>query len=309
MTIDPTIVVTTTADFLKSNNEGMISFDMDEISRAVRRSGTTGSWYTTTGFTTARFSHTSVVYNGYLYVIGGSNVSNIYNDVQFAPINADGTIGSWTATTSFTSARQNHTSVAYNGYLYVLGGWNGITTYYNTVQYAPINANGTVGTWTATTSFTTGRRSHTSVVYNGYLYVIGGMNGSASFLNDVQYAPINANGTVGAWTATTSFTTARSHHTSVAYNSYLYVLGGYNPTILNDVQFAPINANGTVGTWITTNLFTTARYGHASAAYNGYLYVIGGSNRTENFNDVQYAPINANGRLGNGTYLQLHHDA
>ena len=46
-------------------------------------------------------------------------------------------------------------------------------------------------------------------------------------LNDVQYAPINANGSVGAWTATTSFNTARYGHTSVAYNGYLYVIGGW----------------------------------------------------------------------------------
>jgi len=56
----------------------------------------------------------------------------------------------------------------------------------------------------------------------------------------VQFAPVNSNGTVGAWSATTSFSTGRYGHTSVAYNGYLYVIGGYNGTALNDVQFAAL---------------------------------------------------------------------
>src|SRR5207247_2547513 len=100
----------------------------------------------TTALTTARYTHTSVAYNGYLYVIGG--FSTVYqNDVQMAPINANGTVGAWAATTAFATARYGHGSVAYNGYLYVIGGYSGVT-HLNDVQVAPINADGTVGTWT-----------------------------------------------------------------------------------------------------------------------------------------------------------------
>ena len=60
-------------------------------------------------FTTARYAHTSVAYNGYLYVIGGENSSELTN-VQFAPINSNGSVGAWTATTSFTTKRCLHTS-------------------------------------------------------------------------------------------------------------------------------------------------------------------------------------------------------
>ena len=229
--------------------------------------GKTPSWTATTSFTTARYSHTSVAYNGYLYVIGGNNGASSLNDVQYAPINANGTIGTWTATTSFTTARYYHTSVAYNGYLYVMDGQNG--TYLNDVQYAPINANGTIGTWTATTSFANARYGHTSIAYNGYLYVIGGWNGTVD-LNDVQYAPINANGTIGAWTATTSFTTARDSHTSVVYNGYLYVIGGSGTAFLNDVQYAPLNVVPRIGKYSKlVNLGAT--YNLSSFAYNGTL--------------------------------------
>jgi hypothetical protein len=105
------------------------------------------------------------------------------------------------------------------------------------IQLAPINADGTVGTWTTTTTFPTGRNGHTSVASDGFLYVIGGYRGQ--YLNDVQVAPINANGTVGAWTGTVALPTARASHTSVASNGYLYVIGGVGGTgLTNEVRVA-----------------------------------------------------------------------
>ena len=103
-------------------------------------------------------------------------------------------------------------------------------------QVAPINGNGTVGTWTATTAFPIARFGHTSVAYNGYLYVIGGNDGA---LSDVKVAPINGDGTVGNWVTTTALATPRAYHTSVADNGYLYVIGGYDGAgNLDDVQVA-----------------------------------------------------------------------
>jgi N-acetylneuraminic acid mutarotase len=203
----------------------------------INADGTVGAWNSTTSFRTERGGHTSVVYNGYLYVIGGgTDFPNFFNDVQYAKINANGTIGSWNTTTQFTTARFGHTSVVHNGYVYVIGGHDG-SNYLNDVQYAKINANGTVGTWNSTTPFTTGRAGHTSVVHNGYVYVIGGVDVS-NYLNDVQYAKINADGTVGPWNSTTSFVTERSSHTSVVHNGYVYVLGGEAvSSYFNDVQY------------------------------------------------------------------------
>ena len=261
-----------------------------------------GGWSTTISFSTTRYHHTSVVHNGYLYVIGGYG-GNSLNDVQYAPINSDGTLGTWNTTTPFTGGRGSHASVVHNGYLYVIGGYENMTdNHLNDVQYAPINADGTVGSWNTTTSFATARHGHTSVVHNGYLYVKGGHSGSAP-LSDVQYAPINADGTVGSWNTTTSFATARQGHTGVVHNGYLYVIGGYDiSNFFNDVQYAPINADGTVGGWSTTTSFTNVRQGHTSVVHNGHLYVIGGHDQSSGssvfLNDVQYAPISADGTVG-----------
>ena len=306
----------------------------DVQSALINTNGTLGSFVANTSFTTGRRNASAVAANGYLYVMGGNNGSNLAT-TQSAAINNGGlgTVASWVTTNTVTTARSNHASVAYNGYMYVLGGYDG-TNYLNDVQYAPINSNGTLGTWHYThnstddstsfvAGFTTGRRAATVTVYGGYMYIMGGLGASATYLNDVQYAPINSNGTIGTWhythnstddstTFVSGFTTARYGHTSTAYNGYMYIMGGLgaSATYLNDVKYAPINSNGTLGTWHYTHNstddstsfvagFTTARYGHTSTAYNGYLYVVGGiDSSSAMYDDVQYAPINSNGTIG-----------
>jgi len=263
----------------------------------VNADGTAGSWTFTTSFATERRFPASVVYNGYIYVIGGLNGGTLcLNDVQYATINLDGTIGSWTATTSFPTARYGHTSVVYNNKIYVIGGCtnSGTLSSLNDVQYAPINADGTIGTWSAATSFTTARFSHASVVNNGYIYVIGGyghINESQhAYCNDVQYATINLDGTIGSWNTTTEFPTPRCNFAGVAYNGYIYILGGLisGSYRTNDMQYAPFNADGTVGAWAALTSFTTVRCSFASTVCNGYLYISGGSSDSASLKDVQY---------------------
>jgi N-acetylneuraminic acid mutarotase len=263
---------------------------------SINANGTAGAWTTTTPLSIARDAHASVAFNGFLYVLGGNSNAGPLSDVQFTAVNANGTVGAWTATTAFNTARFGHASIAYNGYLYVIGG--SATNLLDDVQFAPINEDGTVGSFAPTTTLPSVRSSHTSVAYNGYLYVIGGIGTGSTYLNDVQVAPINQNGTIGSWTATTAFVNGRSEHASVIYDGYLYVIGGQNGATLGDVQAAPINSNGTLGSWITTTAFTPSRFGHTSVVNDGYLYVIGGSSGPSNLSDVQVAPVNSNGTVG-----------
>ncbi len=363
-------------------NTGTPTFGTDGTWNYTHNSTNDGATFSA-GFASPRADQTTVAYNGYLYILGGTagssandcttGVSFYCNGVQFAPINTDGTIGAWhythastddgtTFVAGFINARYLNTTVAYNGYLYVMGGATTGTSandctggWCNGVQFAPINANGTIGAWhythastddgtTFVAGFKTARSQFTSVAYNGYLYITGGRSAfgtddcTTGPCNGVQFAPINSNGTIGAWhftsagadngtTFSAGFTDPRYGHTTVAYNGYLYVTGGSNGTSTNDcangtgycngVQFAPINSNGTIGAWHYTHAstddgttfvagFNTARYEFTSVAYNGYLYVIGGQSGSLGdcvstptlCSGVQFAPINSNGTIG-----------
>ncbi len=249
---------------------------------------------------------TSVTYNGYVYVMGGLDDWGFYsiylNTVYYAPLNANGSVGSWTTSTStLPQELYRATSVIYNGYVYVMGGYNGSTgTTLNTVYYAPLNSNGSVGSWTASTStLPQALSAATSVTYNGYVYVMGGHNNN----NTVYYAPLNSNGSVGSWTTSTStLPQGLSGATSVTYNGYVYVMGGNNG-YSNTVYYAPLNSNGSVGSWTaSTSTLPQALSEATSVTYNGYVYVMGGYNNNNYFQKtVYYAPLNSNGSVGSWT--------
>ena len=130
--------------------------------------------------------------------------------------------------------------------------WTGTRTDYNDIQYAALNNNGSLSApstaeaaagnsiWCEATAFTTPRTGLSTAVYNGNLYILGGQAASSSggctasgdYCNDVQYDSMNANGSLGgSWTDDTSlssgaFTNARAYQSAVAYDGYLYVIGG-----------------------------------------------------------------------------------
>ncbi len=281
--------------------------------------GSIGVWTTTTSFLTGRQGLTSAIYNGYVYVLGGFDGTTYYNDVQYAQINANGTVGAWTTTTSFVSARYNHTTVSYNGYVYVLGGING-STYYNTVQYAKIDSPGLTQPYTAPASSPAARAWGSSAAYNGYLYFVGGCSAVSAdtcttFTQTVSYAPINTDGTLGTWAiGAGTLPQARAMGSLIAYEGRLYYISGRATTTtlasnLTGIYYATLNAStGLPSTWSANSADNAAaptglvaRYGQASMVYNGYLYVIGGCTTAANtacaafLNTVQYAKISSAG--------------
>jgi hypothetical protein len=181
--------------------------------------------------------------NGQVIITNNSTTTT----VNYAPINSNGTLGSWSATTSLPTATGEATSIAYNGYLYEIGGNTGSLT--ATVNYAPINSNGTLGSWSATTSLPTATVEATSVAYNGYLYEIGGYTSLLAATTTVNYAPINSNGTLGSWSATIVLPTATYRATSVAYNGYLYEIGGNTGSATATVDVAGLQSIPRVGAY------------------------------------------------------------
>ena len=284
----------------------------------------TGDWCASTSTSNgclpvAAGEATSVIYNGYGYEIGGDPVNSTTNVVSYALINngGPGTLSAWTSTGSLPSATDYSTSVAYNGYAYEIGGSTTAAT--ATVDYAAITASGALASpgtcagtltapWCASTSTSNGSLPSatykaTSVVYNGYVYEIGGWTTAAT--NAVYYAAINSStGAVGTWTATGSLPAATYTATSVAYNGYLYQIGGYTTAATAVVDYAAITNIGAVGSWTaTTSLPLTNQYA-TSVAYNGFIYEVGGLNSgTTRTTTVDYAGLQSIPRVGRYSML------
>lgn len=108
---------------------------------------------TNSSYETGRIWFSSYIYEGFIYVTGGSSTMT---SIEYATVTDDGTIGSFSSA-SLLTGRGYHSCIAYKDYLYIVAGYDDSNTT-NTVFYAPIAANGSPGTFqTATGSLNTAR--------------------------------------------------------------------------------------------------------------------------------------------------------
>ena len=147
--------------------------------------------------------------------------------------------------------------------------------------------------WTTGTSLP-GSLSHSqAIVTSSRVYLLGGYDGSSS-TSTVYTAPINADGTIGAWTTGTSLPGAQKCAQAIVTSSRVYLLGGEDNSAITTVYTAPINTDGTIGAWVTdTNLPGALAYSQAIVT-SSRVYLLGGYSSTT----VYTAPINADGTIG-----------
>ena len=289
--------VTTTASGNYSDpSTKKITVVVGAVTSTVAPTGTFPSWIQTTPLPSPLYvlHLATVAYNGYLYTIGGiDSANNGTTSVYFARIGQCGTLGNWTATTPLPYVSDYDPATVGNGYIYAL------TLASSTVQYAKINADGSLGSWTATSKLPVAVDNAPFVAWNGYLYMAGGLlvsNGTQT--STVNYAKMNADGSLGSWTATTRLPNKNYEQADLAYNGYLYTLGGGASSQTSTVQYAPINASGTIGAWVTTNPLPWTQDGVPGATASGYMYEWGGAGPAATVGSAQ---INADGTVGSWT--------
>lgn len=324
--VDPTITVTSAGDFARAKLEHNI--DIDETNGYITRAPITGgnidSWSSETDLGTSQERHSAAatVYNDMLYVSGGAGTSAITTDVRMATVDStDGSIGTFSATTSFPgSGRRGHYMEAYNGYIYVYGGAGLASASDLETYYAPINPDGTVGTWVVGPDLARETCYGDSFVYNSRLYAVNEC--TTDIANDghsIQYANLAANGSIGTWGFTTDYPGQNYGQGVAEYEGRIYISGGYSPRVgtpreENRVWSAPIDpVTGSIGTFVSENNMPQRKGGHRMVAHRGYMYVMAGCDTigwpnpfsnplyfpcTGQQNTSYYAQILANGRLG-----------
>lgn len=272
----------------------------------------------------------SVAYNGNLYIIGGctaytsGNCSAWSTAVQHATINADGSLGSWTATDNtvdqqLATGRALGGAIGYSGRIYIVGGSTPSSPFDNSVLYATLSTTGVITGWTDTSAqstsgfLPTGRRAFGISTSGGYMYVAGGCTAATSGVcttskSDVLYtemsesgpvlSPVCSDGTLtNTWcTSSNNFSTTRFDLSAMGYASALYVSGGYDGTNnLGDIQYATLNTDGSLHAFKYTNYQDLNGRARPMVGANGFMYFFGDENSAT---EVQFAPINANNTLG-----------
>ncbi len=247
-------------------------------------------------------SHEAAALNGYLYIIGGmenaGTANSIYDNVLFAPIQPDGTLGDWQETTPLPMALFGMEAVVLNGRIYVLGGADSLGQSNRTVFVAePDPLSGEIPYWTQTTeplpSLGVGGYLEASAArLGGRIYVYGGASqaGYADYSPYVHFAePDPLDGDISAWTFIGDHPLPQNAYQSegAAYNSglLLAVAGAWNNAYdpSGDVRVALVNLEtGWTEDWISTIALDPPRFLHTVVMdRDGWLYSIGGASGTE----------------------------
>jgi len=197
-------------------------------------SGSLGGWTSATALPVALQLHGAVVFSNYLYVFGGSTYLNdsmpstkVTNKYYYAPINNDGSIGSFatgnlpTDATNTSGNRYKTCPVVVGSKIYIAGGENGNGAL-QTAYFATQQAGGTL-TWTQTTSLTMTDAAQAVVYNNGIILIAGDQTGHAGGdwpcvyrgtpsgatvswnINRIPQLPINVSRNAGATSGTTIF--------------------------------------------------------------------------------------------------------
>ena len=251
-------------------------------------SNTSDVWYSSNGInwaraTTnagweARSSQSSVVFDDEIWVLGNSNWWSSQNGVA------------WTKSTEKKSweARSGQSLIVFRNEIWLLGGSDAGTLKNDVWYYAtefPVFFGVTAwrerkanddnnDSWSA-------RQNHTSVVYKGKVWVLGGNDGS--YKNDVWYS---TDGSSWAEATTDANWSARSEHSSVVFDNKMWVLGGRdNIANKNDVWYSTDGKNWSE---VTTISIWDARDAHSSVVFKDKIWVLGGKDNIANKNDVWF---------------------
>lgn len=249
------------------------------------------------------------VYANYIYLIGGVSPNQVdLTTLRYAKFDNNNNVvaatgGVWTQSpNNMLVGRRRAAAFGYNGYIYVVGGYDGTTGVLADIEFIKVNVSdgsiGNVALGFQASSVTINQRWGLSVpISNSYAYVIGGCTVGASpgscttrtdviqtfqLFNNDSGAPAGYNTSANTWAASPN----RIGSNSVILNGYIYTAAGCTSTTdctnaISDVSYAPIDASGVVGTWASTTsgLPAVRTWGRLEAA-GGTLYYIGGQSST-----------------------------
>jgi len=222
----------------------------------------TNSWSARAPMPTARNAARAGVWNGKVYVVGGSTGCGPLtgaNEVYDPSTNA------WTTRAPMPTPRQGLGLGIIDGVIYAVGGNAGTR-----LEAYDIASNA----WSVKAPMLVSRFGPAVAVANGRLYVFGGadyaLNGGASTASVESYDP-----TTNTWTLRAPMPVARVDGAAVGSNGLIYVMGGSttNAALASVVAYDPV-----ANTWSTVTPMQTARISLGAAAVNNTVYAIGGYN-------------------------------
>jgi hypothetical protein len=222
----------------------------------------------------ARTGHQVLSHNNVMYLCGGVNGTDYYNDVWSSTNGV-----SWTRLTEHAewNARAFFGFTYYNNKFWIIAG-SDATTYYKDVWSSDDCIN-----WTHISDFSpyiTGRHECTLTTWNNAIWLIGGFDG----VSICKHVLKTTDGIT--WIGMANLAYPVRNHKTIVYNNYLYVYGGETEqeVFTNRIQYSNSDASG----WTTHYMAAWDARGKFGIAVDGTQIIIAGGigATTTNFNDV-----------------------
>lgn len=207
----------------------------------------------------------SGVLNGFIYLAGGNNNSNV---IQTTVTRFDDTVNYWTARQALGTAHQGPGVALAGSGLLRFGGATSVSSVATSELYNDIT-----NTWLSKASMSVARYSGGGdTLFSGLVMACGGTTASSN-TSEVY------NSTADAWYSRAGFsysgtTTGQRGNT---YNKNFYVMGGFNGTnFVTSVSQYLEDKN----VWFTPAALPQERQGMRGCAANGFNYLPGGTNNS-----------------------------
>ena len=223
----------------------------------------------------------AVVLGDYLYVIGGyRDKGGFTTSVEKAPVNPDGTLGSWEQTTPLPAPRSyiGNQTVSLNDIVYVVGGLNGETDEnQKTILWSRPRADGQLGIWQESAPCPgSGVSCSVALATPGMIHLIAGTVGSRTATPQVWSAKIDKDGAVTGWEQGPPLAQPLWYHSGGVVGGRAYIWGGLTGpetnTVHPNVYEAPILSSGRLGPWqLSRSKLPEGFYSATSTVSGSYL--------------------------------------
>lgn len=229
----------------------------------------------------------AVTWNGAIYLAGNDGNSGPMTEVFRTTLLPDGGLAPWTVAGNLPVKMGDVGLAAWGGRLYVIGGCtasaaNGDCLSIDTTMVADFLSDGGVGAFRMLEKLPNELAGPGVAVVDGWLYVIGGVEGYTTNHAEVRVAKIDpATGDLGPFKTTTPMPDPRWSHATVSAHGMIYVIGGggggfggYYDTVIA-AQTLP---DGTVGQWNTVATMPETRGRLSAEVIDDTIYVSCGCN-------------------------------
>lgn len=187
-------------------------------------------------------------------------------------------VGRWYAGAPMPTGRSELAVVALDGWIYAIGGFNGVS-FLNTVEaYDPAS-----NTWVTLAPMPTPRAAVQAAVVDGRIHVVGGYNASGALTVHEVYDPAT-----DAWTTEAPIPEPRFFGGLASLRRQLLLVTGTTGTVTP----APIRQwQSGMGTWATRAAIPQPRQLAGVTTVSEQLYVVGGWATTDSDRVDRYDPI------------------